>query len=392
MTKQKIFTRTIWMLSFVSLFNDVGGEMLIPVMPIYLKSIGFTALWIGMLEGFAEAVVGLSKGYFGKRSDEIGKRLPFIRLGYFMSALAKPLTALFAMPAWVLFTRTGDRLGKGIRTSARDAMLSDECSKENKGKVFGLHRSMDTVGAAIGPFLALVFLYFYPGQYKLLFMLAIFPGMVSVFITFLIKETPKQPFLKESKGVFSFFSYWNRANVTYKKLVIGLLLFAFFNSSDLFLLLMAKSVGLDDLHIIAVYIFYNLVFALFALPMGHLADKIGMKATFCLGLFLFVLVYAGMAFLQSEWMLAVLFFIYGIYAATTDGVSKAWIVNNVSKEETATALGLFASGSSMVAFVSSTIAGLIWVVLSPATMFLVAAIGVSLVLVYFITATKEGHN
>ena len=156
---KKIFTRTIWMLSFVSLFNDIGSEMLIPVMPIYLKTIGFTALWIGILEGLAEAIVGVSKGYFGKLSDEKGKRLPFVQLGYLLSNISKPLMALFISPIWVLFVKSGDKLGKGIRTSARDAMLSDECSKENKGKVFGLHRAMDTCGAAIGPSLALIFLF-----------------------------------------------------------------------------------------------------------------------------------------------------------------------------------------------------------------------------------------
>src|SRR5688500_11340776 len=122
MSKPKIFTRTIWILSLVSLFNDISSEMLIPIMPIYLSSIGFTGLWIGVLGGLAEAVVGLSKGYFGKLSDERGKRLPFIQLGYFISAIAKSMVALFAQPLWVLFSRSGDKLGKGIRTSARDAM------------------------------------------------------------------------------------------------------------------------------------------------------------------------------------------------------------------------------------------------------------------------------
>src|ERR1035437_1135097 len=180
MSKQKIFTSTIWTLSFVSLFTDVAGEMLYPVMPIYLKTIGFTALWIGLLEGVAEAIVGFSKGYFGKLSDESGKRLPFIKWGYFLSCLSKPLMTLFVFPVWVLFTRSADRLGKGMRTSARDAMLSDECSNENKGKVFGLHRSLDTLGAAIGPLLAIVFLLYYPFHYKQLFLLAFIPGIISV--------------------------------------------------------------------------------------------------------------------------------------------------------------------------------------------------------------------
>ncbi|MCW3102767.1 MAG: transporter [Bacteroidetes bacterium] len=332
--RSKIFTRTIWMLSFISLFNDIGSEILIPVMPIYLKTIGFTALWIGVLEGIAEAIAGISKGYFGKLSDERGRRLPFVQWGYALSALSKPLMALFAYPAWVLLIRTGDRLGKGLRTGARDAMLSDECSKENKGKVFGLHRAMDTVGAAIGPVLAILFLYYYPGEYKTLFLLTFIPGAAVVALTFFIKEKKLAPVVNLKKGnFFSFFLYWKVAPAEFKKLVTGLLLFTLFNSSDVFLLLMAKSAGMDDLHVIGVYVFYNLVYALFAYPLGSVADRIGMKKMFIAGLMLFVIVYTGMAFLQNEWMMYVLFFIYGIYAAATDGVSKAWIANTVPSAE-----------------------------------------------------------
>jgi MFS family permease len=383
--RTKIFTRTIWVLSFVSLFNDIGSEILIPVMPIYLKSIGFTALWIGILEGIAEAVVGISKGYFGKLSDEKGRRLPFVQWGYSLSAISKPLMALFAYPAWVLLVRIGDRLGKGLRTGARDAMLSDECSKENKGKVFGLHRSMDTVGAAIGPILALLFLYYYPGQYKTLFLLTFIPGAAVVALTFLIKEKKKEPVINIKKGnFFSFFKYWKVAAPEYKKLVTGLLLFTFFNSSDVFLLLMAKTAGMDDTHVIAVYVFYNLVYAVFAYPLGAMADKIGMKPTFIFGLTLFVIVYTGMAFLQTELMMYILFFIYGIYAAATDGVSKAWLTNLVPKTETATAIGFYASWNSIIAMISSSLAGLIWVMINPSATFLFAAIGVAAVIAYLL--------
>jgi MFS family permease len=390
MTRQKIFTRTIWMLSFVSLFNDVGSEMLIPVMPIYLKTIGFTALWIGVLEGVAEAVVGISKGYFGQLSDEKGKRLPFVQAGYFISALAKPLVAVFTYPLWVLFVRTSDRLGKGIRTGARDAMLSDEALRENKGKVFGLHRAMDTVGAAIGPSLALLFLYYYPGEYKTLFFYAFIPGIISILLTLLIKEKNLTAVKKISKGnFFSFFKYWKIASPDFKKLIAGLLLFTLFNSSDVFLLLMAKNAGMGDLQVIAVYIFYNLVYALFAYPMGWIGDKIGMKGTFIFGLTLFVIVYTGMAFLQNEMMMYILFFIYGLYAATNDGISKAWISKLVPGTETATAIGFNASCTSIATMISSSLAGLIWVTFNPSATFLFSAAGVLLVIIYFIFQTRK---
>src|SRR3981189_2404461 len=161
----KFLTRTIWILSVISLLTDTASEMLYPVMPLYLKSIGFSIVLIGVLEGVAEAVAGLSKGYFGKLSDHTGKRMPFVQWGYTLSALSKPLMAVFVYPLWVFFIRTIDRLGKGLRTGARDAILSDEATPATKGKVFGFHRSMDTAGAVIGPLLALLYLQWHPGNY-----------------------------------------------------------------------------------------------------------------------------------------------------------------------------------------------------------------------------------
>jgi len=163
-TKPKIITKPILILSIVSLLTDIASEMLYPIMPIYLRSIGFSVVLIGILEGLVEAVAGISKGYFGNLSDSIQKRAIFVRIGYTMSAIAKPLIALFTNPVWVFCVRTVERLGKGVRTSARDALLSDYTTPENKGRVFGFHRSMDTVGAAIGPIIALIS-FIFPGQY-----------------------------------------------------------------------------------------------------------------------------------------------------------------------------------------------------------------------------------
>ena len=162
----KFLTRTIWILSFISLFTDVASEMLYPVMPMYLTSIGFSAALIGMLEGIAEAAAGLSKGYFGKLSDKIGKRKLFVQIGYSLSAAAKPLIILSTSSLWVFCMRTCDRMGKGIRTGARDAMLSAETTPEYKGRVFGFHRAFDTLGAALGPMIAFLFLSFSPGKYQ----------------------------------------------------------------------------------------------------------------------------------------------------------------------------------------------------------------------------------
>jgi MFS family permease len=367
----------------------MASEMLYPIMPIYLKSIGFSVVIIGILEGVAEATAGLSKSYFGKLSDASGKRVPFVKIGYTLSALSKPLMALFIYPLWVFFARTIDRLGKGIRTGARDAMLSGEATTETKGKIFGFHRSMDTLGAVIGPSFALLYLYYFPQDYRTLFFLALAPGLLAVMATFLLKD--KHEKINSPKTVPSFFAfidYWRESPGEYKKLVTGLLVFTLFNSSDVFLLLKAKQSGLDDTWVIGVYIFYNLIYALFSFPLGILADKVGLKIIFIFGLVLFAIVYFGMAIYTSFIFYLVLFFLYGIYAAATEGISKAWISNIVDKKDVATAIGTYSGFQSICAMLASSLAGLIWFQFGAAAAFSTTAIVTSMVAIYFLTMKK----
>lgn len=399
-TSGKIFTRAIYLVSFVSLFTDIASEMLYPVMPVYLKSIGFSVLMIGILEGVAEATAGISKGYFGKLSDTWQKRVPFIRTGYSLSALSKPMMALFTFPLWIFFARTLDRFGKGIRTSARDALLSDETTKEHKGKVFGFHRSMDTVGAAIGPVLALIYLWFNPGGYKGLFLLAFFPGVIAIFLTFFLKDKKaltqserSMPGMKGKPGFFSYLHYWKKSAPAFRYLVAGLLVFTLFNSSDAFLLLALKEQNLSDAMMIGVYIFYNLVYALFSYPIGILADKIGLKTMLIAGLLIFAVVYSLMGFVTALWMFGILFFLYGIYAACTEGISKALISNLAAKSDTATAIGFYNSAASICTMISSSLAGFLWFAIGPAAMFLISGIGVLITTLYLILVFYfRGHD
>ncbi|MBS1733065.1 MAG: MFS transporter, partial [Bacteroidetes bacterium] len=368
----KIITRTVWILSLVSLFTDIASEMLYPVMPLFLKDIGYSAVFIGVLEGVAEAIAGISKSYFGKRSDAMGKRLPFVQLGYGFSAISKPLLAFFAYPLWIFFCRTLDRLGKGIRTGARDAMLSDESTAATRGRVFGFHRAMDTLGAVMGPAIALVYLYYHPRAYTTLFIIAFAPGLLALLSTLLIKEKKKA--VSEKKEIaqprlFAFFSYWKNSPVAYRKLVIGLLLFALFNSSDVFLLLKMKESGLNDVSCIGIYIFYNLVYALCSYPLGMMADKAGLKRIFLLGLVLFAMVYAGFAFNNSMFIFVLMFAVYGVYAAATEGISKAWISNLVPKNETASAIGTYSGLQSICSLIASSLAGIIWYKFGATAMF-----------------------
>ena len=356
----KIITRTVWILSMVSLFADVASEMLYPVIPVYLQQIGFSVLWIGLLEGLANFTAGISKGYFGKLSDEKGVRLPFIKTGYFLSAVSKPMMAIFTWPLWIFFARTMDRLGKGIRTAARDALLSQEATRETKARVFSFHRGWDTVGACLGPVAALVLLHFYSGAYKTIFYIAFVPGLISVALIFLLHEKKQTATNKRKGNFFSYFSYWKIASPDYRKLVTGLLLLALFNSSDIFLLLKTKQVTGSDSHVIGAYIFYNLVYAGSSYPMGILADKFGLRKIFTGGLVLFAFAYGGFALANQTWMIYTLFFFYGLYAGSTEGIAKAWITNLAHETNTATAIGFYTSCESICALLASVIAGFIW--------------------------------
>ncbi len=373
----------------MSLLTDTASEMLYPILPIYLKTIGFSIVLIGILEGVAEATAGLSKGYFGKLSDNSGKRVPFVQIGYAFSAISKPMMAVFIFPLWIFFARTIDRFGKGIRTGARDAILSDEATPETKGKVFGFHRSMDTFGAVLGPAFALLYLYFYPEDYKTLFYIAFIPGLLAILASFYLKDKRiiKEK-VKVSTPFFSFLKYWKMSPPAYRKLVLGLLIFTLFNSSDVFLILKAKQAGLDDTMVIGIYIFYNLIYALFAFPVGILADKVGLKTVFIIGLSLFSAVYFGMAVSTNLYLFFGLFFLYGIYASATEGIAKAWISNITDKKDTATAIGTFSGLQSICTMLASSLIGLIWFNFGATAAFVTTAIATLCVMVYFFTIPK----
>lgn len=389
----KPISRTVWVLSIVSLLTDTASEMLYPIMPIYLKTIGFSVALIGILEGVAEAIAGLCKGYFGKLSDLSGKRVPFVQIGYSLSAISKPMMAIFIYPLWIFFSRTIDRFGKGIRTGARDAILSEQATPQTKGKIFGFHRSMDTLGAVLGPSLALLYLYYYPQNYRTLFFIAFLPGSLAILTSFLLKDKQVTIHKQNVKTpFFSFLKYWTVSSSDYKKLVIGLLVFAVVNSSDVFLLLKAKQSGLDDSLVIMLYIFYNLVYALFAFPLGIIADKVGLKSILILGLALFSLVYFGMAVNENKNVFFALFFIYGVYAAATEGVSKAWITNITHKNDAATAIGTFSGLQSICTMIASSLAGLIWLLFGATTALILTAIVTLFVTGYFLTVPKPLIN
>lgn len=342
------------------------------------------ALYIGVLEGIADAIAGISKTYFGKLSDVSGRRMPFVWAGYVLSSVAKPAVGLFMNPMWVLFTRSADRLGKGVRTASRDAMLSAEATPETKGAVFGFHRSIDTFGAFCGPVLALVYLHFYPGEYKKLFVFALIPALFVIVTLFFVKEKPVEKKIEKGNPFWNSLTYWKIASPEYKRIISVILLFTLMNSSDMFLLLKAKESGISDVQMISLYIFYNFIYALSSYRMGVLSDSMGKKKIFLLGLFFFIATYTGMAFNRELWGFYLLFVCYGLFAACTEGITKAWVSNLCHKTDLATALGFQSTTQSIAAMLASFMAGAIWMSYGSAAVFIFSALGATIVAVILI--------
>lgn len=389
--KIRHITRAVWILSLVSLFTDVASEMLYPVLPVYLQSIGYSFAFIGLLEGIAEAVAGFSKGFFGRWSDQLGRRLPFVQFGYALSTISRPLMVLWTQPLGIFTARTADRLGKGIRTAARDALLAQEATPDTRATVFGFHRSMDTLGAVIGPLLAFGYLYLFPGQYFWLFILAFIPGIISVGLTFLIPET-NRPRSEGSKlpSPFTSVTYIATASPAYRKVIFGLLLFALFNSSDMFLLMRANQLGVTDTEVIMLYILFNISYVALAWPMGRLADRIGKKKIAICGFLLFSVVYGLMSYYQSARYLWLPFILYGGYYACTEGISKAWISDIVRSDELGAAIGSFTALQSIALLIASSVAGLIWQFYGARAALLLSAMVALFTAIYFLRIKSIG--
>ena len=370
-----LISRAVWVLSAVSLLTELASELLYPVMPGYLRHIGFSVAFIGLLEGVAEATAGLSKAAVGRWSDRLGRRVPFVRAGYALSALAKPLLALTTHPLGVFLARTAERFGKGLRSAPRDALLAAEATPATRGRVFGLHRAMDTLGAVFGPLCALFWLTAHPGAYRPLFLLAAVPGALAVGATLLLRESVAPAPAAVKPPLPPLRAWWRTAPATYKRAVRGLAAFALLNSSDVFLLLAARAAGLSETAVIGAYVFYNVVYAAAAYPFGGLADRWGARPTLVAGLLVFAATYAGMAAAHGLPVVLALFALYGIYAAATESVAKAWLAHLVPPAEIGTALGFYGTLQSLGALGASVMAGLLWQRFGPAAALLTTAAG-----------------
>lgn len=358
----KNITKTILIISFISLLNDFSSEMLYPIIPLYLKQIGYGTLIIGILEGLAECIAGFSKMYMGSLSDKFQKRLPFIQFGYALSIISRPLIGISNYIGLIFTARSFDRIGKGIRSGARDALLSDEANKENHAEVFGFHRSMDTLGAVLGPLVALIYLYFNPENYKTLFLITLAPGLISIVFTFFLNEKNNVENLvsKKKLSLKENLSFYKQAPLPYLKLVGIFILFSLVNSSDMFLLLRAKEVGFKETEMIMLYILFNLVYAFFAFPIGKLADKMNKKIVLIIGLLLYALSYFLFSFNTHSISIIVAFILYGLFYAFTNGIIKVILIEKVSSSQKASAIGFYEGLNSFGLLLANLLTGFIW--------------------------------
>jgi MFS family permease len=354
---KKRIPKTVWILGFISLFTDFASEMLYPVTPLFLSAtLGASMTLIGLIEGFSEVTAGLLKGYFGFLSDKIQKRALFVKVGYTLSAIVKPLPGFFPFISTVITSRVIDRIGKGIRTAPRDALLASSADK-NSGAIFGFHRGMDTLGAVIGPVTALILLNIFSANYILVFFVAIIPSSLAVIFTFVVKD---QAVIKKSeKQKLPLKILWKESPKEYKQLLLILTLFSLVNSSDVFLILKTKHISSDNAALFG-YIFYNIIYAASSYPIGMISDKFGKSKIFISGLFIFSFVYLLFGISENYVINIFLFGLYGIYASSTEGVSKAWVSDLIPDKLRGTAIGTLSTLTSFGVMFGSLLTGFLW--------------------------------
>jgi MFS family permease len=378
---EKRLPRAIVRLGWVSFFTDVASEMVYPVIPLFLTAaLGAPVVVLGAIEGVAEAMVSVMKGVSGWHSDKTRRRVPYVRWGYGLSALSKPLLGLAFVWPQAFFARVLDRFGKGLRTTARDALIADAVDPAQGGRAYGFHRMMDTSGAIVGVLAATGLLALLPGSYRTIFLIAAAPGVAAVWLTFKLRDTagagqsdtpPVRPSAQSTHCAPSGQSAarpWSGLPSAFWMTLALLMVFAFANSSDTLLILRAKNLGLSDVQSILAYTLFNLVYAASAYPLGVLSDRLGRWRMVISGWTLYALVYFGFAFAGggAVWWL---FAVYGLFMGLTDGVGRALIRDKIPEEKKGTALGVFHMATGLMSLAGSLIAGLLWDVVGPGAPF-----------------------
>ncbi|HEX9370381.1 MAG TPA: MFS transporter [Roseiflexaceae bacterium] len=396
------------LLGIVSLLADVSSEMVYPLIPLFLASVGAGPATLGLIEGSAEMLASLTKVASGRRSDRTGRRKPLALLGYGLSAAGKGILAMAGGWPGILAGRLADRFGKGIRGAPRDALLADSVALDRRGRAFGLHRAMDTAGALIGVLIAYAIIAGVArptaATYTRVFALSVLPAALGVAVLALVRERTKPqapgprpqapradaPSTQNAKRKTQNAKrtvLWSSLDRRLKAFLLIALLFTLGNSSNQFLLLRAGQLGQSSGGVILLYGFYNAIYALLSYPAGWLSDRVGRRALLVAGYAIYGLVYLGFGLAQGTAALWPLFGLYGAYTAFTDGVEKALLVDLAPPELKATLIGLHAAIVGVMLLPASLLAGLLWDQVGPAAPFLagggvglLAAIGLWLVL------------
>ena len=358
-------------LGITSLLTDISSEMVYPILPVFLVStLGASPAILGLIEGIAESVASLLKVFSGYWSDKIKRRKPFAIFGYANSAAGKLF--LFFANSWtfVLFGRIIERFGKGVRTAPRDALIAEATSSGQRGAAFGLHRSLDALGAVGGVILAYLFVVYYKGNIRNIFLMSLVPAFLGVLFLFLVKE--KKAVVEKNAPRIKF--QWKALDKKLKFFLMFTFLFTLGNSSNQFLLLKAKNAGNPLTAVILLYLVYNISRVIFTYPASRLSDRIGRKKILVLGYFIYALVYLGFAMNTSLSVFWVLFGVYGLYMGFTEGVEKALITDIAPQHLKATTMGLHATLVGIGLLPASLLAGLLWKFVSPAAPFYFGAV------------------
>lgn len=364
--------RAIWVLGFVSMFMDISSEIVHGLLPVFLVSVlGASYTSVGIIEGLGEGTALLFKIFSGPLSDRLKNRKSLVLLGYSLGALSKPLFALATNSSLVLGARLFDRMGKGIRGAPRDALVADIAPEQLRGKAFGLRQSLDTVGAFLGPLLAILLMYLLHENFRLIFWLALIPGLISVsLIIFGVREPENK---SEVKNNLSFKTLRNFGRAFWIVCICGAVL-QLARFSEAFLILRAKDLGLAISWSPVVLVAMNIVYALSAYPVGDLSDKIGRKKLIALGFAVLILADITMAFGQNLYWIFLGILLWGLHLGLTQGILAALVADTCPTEYRGTAYGLFNLLSALALIIGSPLAGYLWDKSGAATTFLAAAV------------------
>ncbi len=384
----------VFFMGLVSLLTDIGSELIFTLVPLFLSNVlGATSTMVGIVGGISESADSFLRIISGWISDKTGNRkLPAV-LGYSFSTIAKPFMLIANSWGAVAGIRFGDRVGKGVRTASRDALIADSVSSGERGRGFGLHRAMDTSGAVIGLIIAAIIVYLIPGDglhldthaYRWMVIIGVIPSALAVLVLItLVHEKRKKAATQSAAASVQKATPFS---LQFKLFLVVMVLFALGNSSDFFLILRAQNVDVPLLQVVLMLVLFNLTYSAISMPMGILSDKLGRKWVIALGWLIYVLVYLGFALATSTWQIWLLFVFYGIYYGICEGAAKAFVADQVPAERRGTAYGLYNGVVGIMALPASLIAGVLWDTFSPAAAFyfgaglaLLAVVGMLLVI------------